>query len=137
MDSRTARERTPTPEAIEFVRFCYRRRKVGWPEIYDEMCAVTGRGLFRGWDSEDLGAQGIGLSLFELPTLAALVSRVIAEEHERRDRLTTAEIVRASHAASPAMASGDAQGAPSDPPSDVPEPVGARRFGLARVPAGA
>ena len=27
---------------------------VGWPELYDEMCAVAGRGLYRGYSAEDL-----------------------------------------------------------------------------------
>ena len=80
-------------DAVEFVRFCYRRRKVGWPELYDEMCAVAGRGLFRGWGADDLSAEGIGFSLFEMPALAALVQRVLAEEHERGSRADVA-IVR-------------------------------------------
>ena len=88
MDSRTP-ERAPTPElnatpeAIEFVRFCRHRRSVGWPELYDEMCAVAGRGLFRGWDADDLAAHGIGFSLFEMPRLAVLVQQVIADEKTR------------------------------------------------------
>ena len=48
MDLRTAATRVPDPDAVEFIRFCYRRRRVGWPELYDEMCAVAARGLFRG-----------------------------------------------------------------------------------------
>ena len=96
MDSRTAPERAPSPEAIEFVRFCYRRKRVGWPELYDEMCAVAGRGLFRGWGSDELATEGIGFSLFELPALAALVGRVVTEEHERRNRIAAAGIVRAT-----------------------------------------
>jgi hypothetical protein len=83
MDSRTP-ERPPSPDATEFVRYCYRRRKVGWPELYDEMCAVANRGLYRGWGVDDLATAGIGFSLFEMPSLAALVARVVAEEHERR-----------------------------------------------------
>lgn len=83
MDSRTP-ERFPSPDATEFVRYCYRRRKVGWPELYDEMCAVANRGLYRGWGVDDLATAGIGFSLFEMPSLAALVARVVAEEHERR-----------------------------------------------------
>ena len=74
----------PAPEALEFVRFCYRRRRIGWPELYDEMCAVAGRGLFQGWGAEELAAAGIGLSLFEMPGLAALAARVIAEENPGR-----------------------------------------------------
>ncbi len=82
MDSST--RETTSADAVEFVRFCYRRRRVGWPELYDEMCAVASRGLFRGWGSEELADQGIGFSLFELNGLAALVSRVQTEEQQRR-----------------------------------------------------
>ena len=39
---------TSTPEAEAFVRFCYQRRRVGWPELYDEMCAVATRGPLPG-----------------------------------------------------------------------------------------
>lgn len=77
---RSASVPRPAAEASEFVRFCYRRRRTGWPELYDEMCAVAGRGLFRGWGPDELAQVGIGLSLFELPALAALSARVIAAE---------------------------------------------------------
>jgi hypothetical protein len=87
-------DRGPSSEAVEFVRFCYRRRRLGWPELYDEMCAVAGRGLYRGWGPDELSAEGIGFSLFEMQTLAALVSRVIAEERERRDAEVTPSVVR-------------------------------------------
>jgi hypothetical protein len=107
MDLRT-RERAVSDDAVEFVRFCYARRRVGWPELYDEMCAVAGRGLFRGWGSEELSAVGIGFSLFEMPALATLVHRVVAEEHERRTRLAPAAIVRMAPAnAVPVTAEGD------------------------------
>ncbi|HEY7524578.1 MAG TPA: hypothetical protein VH720_13085 [Candidatus Limnocylindrales bacterium] len=79
--------RTPSADAVDFVRFCYRRRRVGWPELYDEMCAVAGRGLYRGWGADELSAEGIAFTLFEMPALAALVHRIVAEEHERRVRL--------------------------------------------------
>jgi hypothetical protein len=84
MDSRTAASQQPDPEAVEFVRFCYQRRRVGWPELYDEMCAVAARGLYRGYGSDDLAGFGIGFSLFEMPSLAALAARVVAEEQARR-----------------------------------------------------
>ena len=88
---------TATPdagaEAIEFVRFCHRRRRVGWPELYDEMCAVAGRGLYRGYGAEELASIGIGFGLFQMPSLAGIVARVVAEDAERRRR--TAEALRA------------------------------------------
>jgi hypothetical protein len=66
------------PEAIEFVRFCYRRRRVGWPELYDELSDI-----------------GVGLTLFGMPALAAIVQRVVAEDQERRRRSVHA--IRESH----------------------------------------
>jgi hypothetical protein len=74
----------PASEAVEFVRFCYRRRRAGWPELYDEMCAVAGRGLYGGWTHEDLAERGIGFTLSEMPALAALVRRVVEEEGRAR-----------------------------------------------------
>jgi len=80
MIPRTAAVSTPHPDAVEFVRFCYHRRRVGWPELYDEMCAVAGRGLFRGLSADDLGGIGVGFSLFDMPKLASLACRIVAEE---------------------------------------------------------
>ena len=70
----------PSPEAVEFIRFCRGRRRVGWPELYDEMILVACRGLFHGYGFEELAERGVGFSLRELPRLAALVVRVVAEE---------------------------------------------------------
>jgi hypothetical protein len=69
-----------TPEAEAFVRFCYQRRRVGWPELYDEMCLVATRGLFRGMGREALSEVGVGFSLFETPRMAHLVRQVVGEE---------------------------------------------------------
>ena len=66
--------------ALEFVRFCYRRRRVGWPQLYDEMSFVCGRSLFRGLSYADLAERGVSFCLPELPRLVELTQRVIAEE---------------------------------------------------------
>ncbi len=68
------------PEAIEFVRYCYRRRRVQWPEIYDEMCAVASRGDFNGWGFEELAEHGIRFTIEQLPGLTALVEKVVQED---------------------------------------------------------
>ena len=73
-----------TPEAEDFVRYCYKRRRVGWPELYDEMCAVATRGLYQGMDADALAEIGVGFSLFETPRLAQIVRRVAAEEQAAR-----------------------------------------------------
>lgn len=84
MEPRAAASQGSDPEAVEFIRFCYKRRGVGWPELYDEMCGVAARGLYRGYGSDDLAAFGIGFSLFEMPSLAAMSAVVVAEEQARR-----------------------------------------------------
>ena len=67
-------------EALEFVRFCYRRRRVGWPALYDEMSAVASRGAFRGLGYGDLAERGISFCLGDLPRLVALTERVVRED---------------------------------------------------------
>ena len=79
----------PSAEAAAFIRFCYRRRRTGWPELYDEMCAVASRRLYNGWGFQELADIGIGFSLFETPTLAALAREIALEEAERRSRGTS------------------------------------------------
>ena len=97
----------PAPDgadlALEFVRFCYRRRHVAWPALYDEMSVVAGHGLFRGMGYADLAEHGVSLCLPELPRLSALTQRVIAEETameaaavEPRPELTTLSLVPAA-----------------------------------------
>ncbi len=80
MDSWSRVPDAPDPDALAFVRFCRGRRRVAWPELYDEMWAVASRGLFRGWGFDELEGRGIGFSLSQTRRLAALVARVIAEE---------------------------------------------------------
>ena len=75
-------------EVLEFIRYCYRRRGFGWPELYDEMCAVAARGSYRGLDYDGLGRLGVGFSLGELPRLAALSGRIVAEERAARQAET-------------------------------------------------
>jgi hypothetical protein len=75
-------------QAVDFVRFCYRRRAVAWPELYDEMCAVAARGDYRGMDYDELERAGIRFALAALPQLAEMVGRVIAEERNRQAHAT-------------------------------------------------
>jgi hypothetical protein len=83
MVARSATPRVITADAVEFIRFCYARRRVGWPELYDEMCAVASRGLFRGWGPDDLADHGIGFGLFEMPRLAATVTEIVTADRAR------------------------------------------------------
>jgi hypothetical protein len=89
-----------TREAEAFVRFCYGRRRVGWPELYDEMCLVATRGLFRGMGPEALAEVGVGFSLFETPRMAQLVHRVVGEElaARRAARAAALDVARSTEA---------------------------------------
>ncbi len=80
----------PADDALEFVRFCYRRRRVGWPALYDEMTAVAARGAFRGLGYGDLAERGVSFCLADLPRLVALTERVIREEQPISDPIPTA-----------------------------------------------
>jgi hypothetical protein len=71
-------------DGVEFVRFCRERRRVAWPELYDEMCDVARRRLFRGWGLDEFAQHGIEFGLFQMTSLAATTRRVIAEEAEAR-----------------------------------------------------
>jgi hypothetical protein len=93
------------PEAEAFVRFCYQRRRVGWPELYDEMCAVATRGIFRGMGHAELAEIGVGFSLFETPRLAALVTRIATEELAAR-RAVRAAAMEATRAEAETHAAG-------------------------------
>jgi hypothetical protein len=68
------------PRAVEFVRFCYLRRRVSWPELYDEMCLVAARGAFRGMTYDDLAEVGVTFTLYGLSPLIQLAQRIVVEE---------------------------------------------------------
>ena len=123
MEPRTAASQQPDPEAVEFIRFCYQRRRVGWPELYDEMCAVAARGLYRGYGSDDLAGFGIGFSLFEMPSLAAMSAVVIAEEQARRRPVSVtirADVAAAAAAEPAAVANATSSDVVVEVPIEVP-----------------
>jgi hypothetical protein len=125
------------PDAAEFVRFCYRRRSVGWPDLYDEMCAVASRRLFRGWDQAALGDHGVGFGLFELPALAALTAAIVAEEQAARPARPSARPERGRpHASAAASVEATADGPGRDPSPDDRQPATAS-VGTTSAPAAA
>lgn len=75
----------PPPDVADFIRFCHRRKRVGWPELYDEMCAVAARREFNGWDFDQFAAHGLTFSLFEMPRLSGWVRSVLATAPDPRE----------------------------------------------------
>ena len=62
----------------DFVVFCFERRPVAWPSLYDEMCYVAGHRLFRGMGYEDLREAGLDFTLGGSQAMARLAQDVIA-----------------------------------------------------------
>ncbi|MBM4420145.1 MAG: hypothetical protein FJ034_00880 [Chloroflexi bacterium] len=69
-------ERAFTPLAVEFVQFCFSRRAVGWPQLYDEMCYAASNKLFQGLGYEELREAGIDFTLGGLQRTARLATEV-------------------------------------------------------------
>ena len=61
--------------AIDFITFCYKRREVEWPQLYDEMCYVAGNRLYKGLGYDELKEAGLDVTLVGL----ARTSRVATE----------------------------------------------------------
>ena len=81
-----------TTDAVEFIRFCYGRRRVGWPELYDEMCAVASRGLFRGWGPDELEAHGVKFGLLDMADLSTTVAGIVAEDRAKAKSAGSANV---------------------------------------------
>jgi hypothetical protein len=68
----------PSPDIVDFIRYCHRQRGAAWPELYDEMCGVAARREFHGWDHAQLAERGVTFSLLEMPRLAGWARAVVA-----------------------------------------------------------
>jgi hypothetical protein len=62
--------------AIDFIAFCFERRSVEWPLLYDEMCFVAGNRLFKGLGYAELREAGLDLTLGGLGRTSRLASEV-------------------------------------------------------------
>lgn len=62
--------------AIEFITFCFARRPVDWPLLYDEMCFVAGNRLFRGLGYDELKEAGLDLTLAGMGRTSRLATEV-------------------------------------------------------------
>lgn len=74
--------------AIDFITFCFERRGVEWPSLYDEMCYVAGNRLYRGLGYEELREAGLDFTLGGLGRTSRLVKEVTRSS--RRPALATA-----------------------------------------------
>jgi hypothetical protein len=71
---------TLNPLARDFILFCVHRQGGKWPALYDEMCWVAGRHLFRGLGYAELRGLGVSLSLTNVEDTIRMVDIVMAQE---------------------------------------------------------
>jgi hypothetical protein len=69
---------TVDPVVRDFILFCVQRQGKEWPALYDEMCWVAGRRLFRGLGYTDLRKLGLSLSLTSIEDTIRMVDAVAA-----------------------------------------------------------
>jgi hypothetical protein len=62
--------------AIDFISFCFTRRAVEWPLLYDEMCYVASNKLYRGLGYEELREVGLDLTLGGLVRTSRIANEV-------------------------------------------------------------
>ena len=61
---------------IDFIAYCFERRAVEWPQLYDEMCFVASNRLFKGLGYEELREAGLDLTLGGLSRTSRLTSEI-------------------------------------------------------------
>ncbi len=70
---------TLNPIAHDFILFCVHRHGKEWPALYDEMCWVAGRRLFRGLGYTELRRLGLSLSLTNIEDIIRIVDTITAQ----------------------------------------------------------
>jgi hypothetical protein len=72
------------PQVAGFILFCVQHRGKKWPELYDEMCRVAGRGLFQGLHYKELRKLGLSLSLNHIEETISMVEAVTNHKFDNR-----------------------------------------------------
>ena len=67
------------PVVRDFILFCTHRNHKEWPALYDEMCWVAGRRLFRGLGYAELRKAGISLGLTGIEDTIRMVDTITAQ----------------------------------------------------------
>jgi hypothetical protein len=62
--------------AIDFIAFCFERKGADWPVLYDEMCFVAGKRLYRGLGYDELKEAGLDFTLAGLARTSRLTNEV-------------------------------------------------------------
>ena len=68
--------------AIDFIGFCFERKGADWPVLYDEMCFVAGKRLYRGLGYEELREAGLDFTLAEMES--AQLESIVAKTNRTK-----------------------------------------------------
>ena len=73
--------------AIEFIAFCFERSQREWPRLYDEMCYVASKRLYRGLGYDELKDAGVDLTFSGMAKMARTAKEVTRQMGARRAEL--------------------------------------------------
>lgn len=62
--------------AIDFITFCYERDRCEWPRLYDQMCYVASKRLYRGLGYDELKDAGVDLTFTGMTKLSRIAREV-------------------------------------------------------------
>jgi len=77
-----------TDVAVEFIAFCYERNRREWPRLYDEMCYVASKRLYRGLGYDELKDAGVDLTFIGMAKLSRIsreVTRQLGTNAQHRE----------------------------------------------------
>lgn len=69
--------------AIEFIAFCVDRSGREWPRLYDEMCHVASKRLYKGLGYDELKDAGVDLTLTGMGKLSRISREVTRQVRAR------------------------------------------------------
>jgi len=78
----TATMENLNPVVHDFILFCINRNGKEWPALYDKMCWVAGRRLFRGLGYAELQKLGLSLSLNHIEDTIRMIDAVSSQKQE-------------------------------------------------------
>ena len=73
--------------AIEFIAFCYERSQREWPKLYDEMCNVASKRLYKGLGYDELKDAGVDLTFSGMTKMSRIAKEVTHQMRSRRSEL--------------------------------------------------
>jgi len=62
--------------AIDFITFCYQRERREWPRLYDDMCYVASKRLYRGLGYDELKDAGVDLTFSGMARISRIAKEV-------------------------------------------------------------